>query len=140
MSMLIAPIQSKGGGDGRQIEKGEKTLEQVNPGGNHGRGMEQGAHRRRPLHGVRQPGHQRKLCALADDAPKNEQGRNIEQGRGHARGNFGAVHVQNIEIAEMHQNHEDPIKKATSPARVMTKAFLPAWLALNFSYQKPIRK
>ena len=33
-----------------------------------------------------------------------------------------------------------PRKKATSPKRVITKAFLPASLALNFSYQNPIRR
>ena len=33
-----------------------------------------------------------------------------------------------------------PMKKAASPALVMTKAFLPAWVALNLSYQKPISR
>ena len=33
-----------------------------------------------------------------------------------------------------------PRKKAMSPKRVMTKAFFPASLALNFSYQNPIRR
>ena len=33
-----------------------------------------------------------------------------------------------------------PRKKATSPRRVITNAFLPASVALNFSYQKPISR
>ena len=32
------------------------------------------------------------------------------------------------------------MKNATSPRRVMTKAFFPAWVALNFSYQKPMSR
>ena len=48
--------------------------DEVDPGVDHRRGVDQGGHRGRALHRVRQPDVERELGALADRAGKDEQG------------------------------------------------------------------
>ena len=67
--------QADAHGRRRQGEKTEQAGEQVDAGGHHGGRMQQGAHRRGALHGVGQPGEQRKLGAFAGDAPEDQQAR-----------------------------------------------------------------
>ena len=50
---------------GRQREHRRHAHEQVDPGGHHGRGVDEGRHRRRALHRVGQPVEERDLGGLA---------------------------------------------------------------------------
>ena len=72
--------------------------------------------------------------------PKISRIARVSQAGGQPVATSGVFMTSNIQVAEMPQQSRMPSKKATSPSRVMTKAFLPAWLALNFSNQKPIRR
>ena len=74
-SMLIVPMARQTAmAVGESEKKAEQPRKQVDAGGHHGGRMQQGAHRRGALHGVGQPGEQRKLGAFADDAAEDQQG------------------------------------------------------------------
>ncbi len=52
----------------------------------------------------------------------------------------GSVSTGMSRVPSCSQSSTSPSRKATSPVRVITKAFLPASLALNLSNQKPISR
>ena len=71
----------------RQREEHVGARDEVDAGGDHGRGVDERADRRRAGHGVREPRLQRHLRRLADGAAEDEQG----GGDGHGRAGHEAV-------------------------------------------------
>ena len=79
--------------------------QQVDPGGDHGRRVDQRRHRGRALHGVQQPGLQRHLRGLPARAEQQEQ----PQRGGHAAapGAHRAEHAGERHRAELGEHQED---------------------------------
>ncbi len=66
-----------------KLEEDVGTGDQVDAGGHHRGGMDQGRHRGRTLHGVRKPGMERELCRLRHGtAEKPERDQDRDRARG----------------------------------------------------------
>ena len=76
-----------GHGERRQHEDHVGAGDEIDTGGDHGRGVDQGADRGRAGHGVGQPGLERELGRLADSAAEKQQ----RHGYGHARSHLPVV-------------------------------------------------
>ena len=61
------------GGGGRELEQRVHARDQVDAGGDHRRGVDQGADRSRALHGVREPGVERQLGRLGERADQDQE-------------------------------------------------------------------
>ena len=75
------PGDDGSGGDGGRNEKGD-LHHKINPGGDHGGGVDQGGDGRRAFHGVRQPDVEGELGALADGAAEDAESGGSEQAAG----------------------------------------------------------
>ena len=141
-SMLIVPMaRHTAMAVGESVKNRNKPRKQIDAGGHHGCRMQQGADRRGALHGVGQPGEQRELGAFADDAAENQQGGQRDHaGRQLRSHGCGVGQHRDVQVPRCSQSSTSPSRKATSPVRVITKAFLPASLALNLSNQNPMSR
>ena len=115
--MLIVPTaRQTASARRRQAEEGEQAGEQVHPGRHHGGRVQQRAHRGRALHRVRQPGEQRELRALADDAAEDQERGERHQCRARRRAGGRAVQLQDARgCPSWVRTSRTPRKKATSP-------------------------
>ena len=91
--------QDHGHGGGRGRKEREDPGHEVDAGGHHGRGMEQGRNRGGTFHGVGQPHMQRELGAFAHDAAEDQQARGGEEPGRHGLGHRGGVHRGDIQAA-----------------------------------------
>ena len=77
--MVTAPTPAiMGQGQGREADYGKEPHEEIDAGGNHGGGVNQGGDRGRSGHGIRQPDGQRQLGGFAGGGPEEQE---AEQGR-----------------------------------------------------------
>ena len=72
--------------------------------------------------------------------PKINRAERVIMAGGMCRGTSPAFILRMSRLPKCINTSSSPRKKATSPVRVITKAFLPASLAENFSYQKPMSR
>ena len=80
-------VQGKGGEFKERVAAGD----QKDTGGDHGGGMDQGADRGRPLHGIGQPDMKRDLGGFTDGAAEQEQGNGSGQIKAHPKQCKGAA-------------------------------------------------
>ena len=116
---------------------------EVDAGGDHRGGMDQGRDRRRAFHGVGQPDVERDLGRLPDGA--HEQQQRDRRGRPAAAGAVAARDAGAGTLAYLSELNWKKIKnmasrKPTSPTRLVTKAFLAAEAATSRWNQKPTRR
>ena len=109
------------------VVDGVHAPDEVDAGGDHGRGMDEGADRGRTLHGVRQPGVERDLGRLRDRAHEQQEGRELERGRlgdveagqlvENARVGERVVGDEQHERAEDHPDVADDVHDERLPSR-----------------------
>ncbi len=113
----------------------------VNAGGDHGRGVDEGAHRRRALHGVRKPDVERDLGRFARRPGEEKEGGERRQPGRQAPACGGGVDAGRTRDRPTATTRRSmPRRKAASPTRLTMKAFLPALAAAGLSNQKPMRR
>ena len=95
----------------RVAKEWKQAGEQVDAGSHHGGRVEQGADRCGALHSVRQPRHERKLRAFADDAAEDQEGRQGQKAGGHAGRCLRAVHLQDLQVPQVKQHQEKADEK-----------------------------
>ena len=86
-------------GGGRSRKEREDAGHEVDAGGHHGGGVEQGRDRGGAFHGVGQPDVQGELGAFAHDPAKDQQSRRGEQPRRHGFGHGRGVNRGDIQVA-----------------------------------------
>ena len=147
MSLLTRPMRR--GEDGREaaddgddgqrlrhrLEQREGARDQVDARGDHRRGVDQRRDRRRALHRVGQPDVERELAALADRAREQAQARpeqhrlaeqaGVEQ-RARCCARPGRTARVSCSVPPTFHRMIRPIRKPTSPTRVVRNAFLAA--------------
>src|SRR5208283_340089 len=74
--------------------------------------MEQSADGSGALHGIGQPGKQRKLRALADNAAENQKGAKRDQILGHTIDACGVIEFRNAQIAEAYEKQNQTEEEA----------------------------
>jgi hypothetical protein len=92
-------------------QEGKQPGEQINACGHHSGRVEQGAHWCGALHGVGQPCHERKLCALTNDAAEDKESRQREKAGGHAGRHLWVVHLQDLQVSYVKQHEQKADEK-----------------------------
>ena len=91
----------------RDAEYREQARDQVDAGRDHRRGVDQGADRRRALHGVRQPHVQRELRRLARGAGEDAEGEPGQHGRAQGAGDGCVLNRRDVERAGLGVDQQD---------------------------------
>ncbi len=104
----------------RQAEQGVRAGHHVNAGRHHCGSVDQGRHRRRTFHRVRQPYVQGELRGLAGRADEQHQRHHAENAEANLRAQLRQllVHVQKADRAEEAEHHEHPQDEAGVPDAV----------------------
>ncbi len=112
---------------GREAEEHGVAPDQVDARGDHRRGVDEGRHRRRAFHGVRQPDVERNLRRLARRADEQQQRRDRRDSRSPSRGRRLATlpampwksSVPNMPEQRQHAQNERVVADAVDDERLL---------------------
>ncbi len=112
--------------------------DEVDAGGDHGGGVDEGAHGRRAGHGVGQPGLEGELRGLADGAGQDQEGDDGQRGAEAAEVSQRGLEVQRAEAGEEQEeaDQQGRVADAASSGRPCG----PARPLARSRYQKPMSR